>query len=539
MTQEESNLDFLTIHLQPHLWPWKGREMNRQTLEDSETTATAMEENKGGQIEETGMKLREGSKKKDKENLAENSNEPGHILTEGKHFSDQKVLSVEGTSFQYPSTGKTDTFSDENTRMAEEKATSTVTDPFTHLKKYPGIKVVFKTKKTKEELMKDELLNVLADLKAQGESSGHMNMKVPTAQLKRVVELENLMEQAGWNEVWSKFHDYFEEITWRYWKRSIKAQLQQTKLIEGWKLIKNSASDELRTCMKLLQAEEYWPVFSGIKYKTYTNALNLIREMQVKNNGNDYKELCRLIPPKLLQHRLSRMEYMSQRPKIISNWYSYEEIKLKQEQGYDTLLIMMIEEALDIATQLESENWSSKMKDKKIWEVFAKLFRVMGGEIHGCDEVDDTSITGHKNYKSTYWPPSIECELFTCGSTPQSHRFRKAFHIALRNLGEIKHIYKDSMNDASFFRLIRMAGDWSLADILLGVHNGVDLKTFKAYRYLAKSNHHPYIQASKLDKEKLAVKQVYNFQRFLHARMELKKEGKISFYRPLESLRVL
>ncbi|KAH9819222.1 hypothetical protein DFH28DRAFT_1148542 [Melampsora americana] len=533
MTKEESNLNFLTIHLKPHLWSWKDQEMNRQSLYDIDKTKTAMEEYEEGKIKNKKGYNIEGT---DTKKLATIGNYLGHISGGGSHHCSQKAEEI---SFQGHSLGGVDTSSNGNTRYIDCK--DTVTDLLITKQKKPiRLKGFCKAKKTIEELLKDELFNIIADLKTGGGYPGHiLDMKIPAVKLKRVIELEKSMDQAGWNRTWSKVRASLEAITWRYWEKSIKAQIQQIKLVEGWKVTKKGASDDLRHCMKLLKAEEYWPVFSRIEYKTFTNTMNLIRKMHSKNNGQDYKELCRLIPPKILNSRLSRMEYMAQHPDIISHLYSDDELRSKQENGYDTLMIMMIEEALEMATQLELEISPYKSKNRKAWEVFARFYRVMRGEMYKGDEVDDTRLTVQKKHMSTYWPTSIECELFTFGSTPQSQRFKNGFQIALKNLQEIDYIHQEAIKDISFVKLMEMAGSWSLSDILLGIHNGVDLKTLQAYSHFANSYHNPYVQAApRLEKKQLEVKQVYNFQRFLQACMELQKEIEPSSYRPLNTLRV-
>ncbi|KAH9807209.1 hypothetical protein DFH28DRAFT_988430 [Melampsora americana] len=381
----------------------------------------------------------------------------------------------------------------------------------------------------------DELVKTLEDLKNQGQSSGYTNIKVPTEQMRRVIELDEALRREDWSWAWARFRTLFGKSIPKYWERSIKAQAQQVRLIEGWKSTKIGASDNLKRCMELLRAEEYWPVFSGIEYKTITETTDLIRKMRWANDASDYTELCRLILPRILQKRLSIMEYMAQRPGFMSHLYLDEELRSKEERGYDTLLIMMIDELLYMAARLDTEPSQPDTKSKKAWDIFTKLFRLL----HDGDISDAKGIKGWK-FKSAYWPVSIEFDLFTSGSTPQSQRFQYGFQIALKQLQKVETIYRGSMDEISFLDLLRMAGNWSLSDILLGIHNGVNLNTFKACSHFARSDHHSYFyNIAQFEGIANRSPQLYRFKDFLQARAKLQEQGILSSYRPLNSLRIL
>ncbi|KAH9818602.1 hypothetical protein DFH28DRAFT_85722 [Melampsora americana] len=488
MADEKNDLDFLIIHLQPHHLAWKNPQIEGQYLGG------------GGKTNNPSSGLEEGE------------------IEEG--MTSNTRLNWSGVHHGY-----------------EANAKDSETNVITHQSEYDGMPA-YPSVKVEEgfKSSKDELIEILADLKDQGKPSGYMNVKVPTAQLKRLVELEQSMRKADWNYAWSKICASFGIEKSRYWVRSVKAQVHEAKLIEGWKVSKKYASKDLKLCMELIQAEEYWPVYSGIKNKTFEKIINLINKM--RKNRRDHKELGRLIPPFILQNRLSRMSYMAQRPEIISDMYPDAELKLKQEQGYDTLWIMMIEEALYTANQLGTETSTSDTKEKKSWDVFAKLFRM----IHEGDIIDDRTVFGLRKSRSAYWYSSMESNLFTCGTTPQSHRFQNGFKIALKSLQSVDTIYRESLSPSSFSDLMRMAGDWSLSDILLGIHHGVNLKTFHECKRFANSDFASYDEAVvQLEKGNLKAQRVFNFKLFLKAHMELQKEeGKNgASYRPLKSLRVI
>ncbi|KAH9813163.1 hypothetical protein DFH28DRAFT_1030368 [Melampsora americana] len=528
MAKEGSNLDFLTIHLQPHLWSWQ--ETNHKVLRESKTTNTAVADYEEGELEEglipnrqldsyrkpkirldTHCRLERGSGNKDKKKLAPPLNDPGGVLMEENHYSGQKALSVEGTHFH-----------------SMTKARQQL--------KHARLEVYSEAKKPREESLRDELSNILVGLEAKRASSGYMNMRLPTVQFNRLIEIEKSMKNKEWNQVLIQVRVSLGKNPWKYWERAIKAQIEQFKLIEDWKSTKIIASDNLKDCMKLLKADEHWPVYVGIEYKTFQRAMNLIKRMHSESNGHDLRELCKLIQPRQLQNRLSRMEFMSQWSDIIHQLYSDEELKSKQEDGFDLLVINLMEQAIYMATQIQTETSCLDTKDKKAWDVFVILFRVMGGEIHNSHI--NHIIPQLRALMNPYWRPSIEFELFTCGSTPQSHRFKHGFEIALKQLEGIQHIYKDSMNSSCFFRLMRMAGNWSLPDILLGIHNGMELKKFKSFDKFSNSHHHSYNkEVAQFEKKEMKSLQEIYFHTFLKARMELQKRGRLLSYRPLKSLR--
>ncbi|EGG10283.1 uncharacterized protein MELLADRAFT_103578 [Melampsora larici-populina 98AG31] len=528
ITNQGSYLDSLLIHLQPHLWPWEDQDMKRQTVRDSEQTNLVM-----GQLEEGEIKETKLSGGQDKKKLAIIMNESCHISI-GKghqvHSNQNKALSDEETSFQEILKAKTP--KDEDMRISRGKVTDV---PMCQGKK-TGMTSDPLSNKKGDELLKHEMIKILNELKYQIVTSGYTNMKVAKIQLKRLIELEKSMKKLDFECAWTKVRSSFGEGKSRNWEKSIRAQVQQFKLIEGWRVIKTNASDDLKECMKLLQVEEYWPVFSEMKYKTLTDTMNLIKKIRQEKNGHAYQELCRLLPPKLLQHRLSRMAYMAKRSDFISQLYSDEDLKSKQERGYDTLWILLIEEALYSATQIDSETYLSDTKDKDTWDVFVKLFRL----IHEHDVIDKDSLLFNIRYKGSYWISSIDFELFSGGSTPQSHRFKKGFNILLRHLDKIENIYEGSMDKNKFSKLMKSAGDWSPTDILLGIHYGVRLESFGALSHLAKSKHHTYThELSQLDKEKIRRPQVQDFENFLKAHIELQRQGIISCCKPLKSLRLL
>ncbi|EGG08644.1 uncharacterized protein MELLADRAFT_61794 [Melampsora larici-populina 98AG31] len=377
--------------------------------------------------------------------------------------------------------------------------------------------------------LREELVSVLEDLKTQGKPSAYVEMKVPTYLMNRLIELDKAMRRAEWGSAWETFRASARGSLPSYWERSIKAQVEQVKLIEGWQATKIRASDNLKRCMELLRAEEYWPVFSGIEYEAITETKELIEKMSHEHHGLDYKQLRKLMPPRTLEKRQASMEYMAHRPDIISYWYSDEELKEKEEKGYDTLLMMRIEELLYMATQLDVE----PSKDKKAWNIFANLFRILHGGY-----VTDVNSMNPWRFKSDYWPVSVEFQLFTSGLTPHSDRFRNGFQMLLRHLDKIKKIDSKSMDHGAtnLAGLLTMAGDWSLSDILLGLHNGVNLITFHACSHHARSSYIP--NAAHLRRETGNVAQAYRVMGFLQARMKLRKGDTLESYRPLKSLEV-
>ncbi|KAH9818118.1 hypothetical protein DFH28DRAFT_1054896 [Melampsora americana] len=541
MMNESSNLHFLTKHLQPYRWPWKEQKMNGKNLRDGRKTKVTIEEIEEGEITETKPKgkpnsynnlkgwsgrhhrLTETSEEPKGKKSATISNETGHILIGEGHHTDQKgFFEPEETSSQELLTGEI--FEDADMRMADRKAT--VKDVFMQQRPSSILK--------EDESLKDELVKILTDLKTQMKSSNYKNTTLTRTQMKRLIELEDSMNQIEWDSTWTKVRSIQGEGKSRCWEKSIKAQVDQYRLIEGWKVMKSNSTQDLKECMKLLQVEESWPVFSEIKYETFRKTMKLIKKISSENNEGDYDKLCKLIPPKILEVRLSRMSYMTKRSEIISHLYSDEELKSKQERGHDILLMLMIEEALYLATQIELELHPPE-KDKKVWDVFTRLFRLMQGR----DVIDDHNISSQR-YQTPHWTSSMDVESFTTGSTPQSHRFKDAFKIILKNLEELQNIYIEPKNSNQFSNTINTLGNWSLSNILLGSCYGVKLITFKTFEHLANSNHHSYIyKLSEFETKKIKTPQVDALKKFLKARMELHKEGILSSYKPLKLLRLI
>ncbi|KAH9819201.1 hypothetical protein DFH28DRAFT_67111 [Melampsora americana] len=118
---------------------------------------------------------------------------------------------------------KADTFRDENTscNICFHRPKN-----YTRLIPYSGFK------KISEESSKDELINILADLKTQGVSSDYMNVKLPTSQFRRLVQLERSMVKKDCNWVWSEVCASFRKSTLKYWERIMKVQLLQVGLID-------------------------------------------------------------------------------------------------------------------------------------------------------------------------------------------------------------------------------------------------------------------------------------------------------------------